>query len=280
MLGQFKTQKITSFKNSKIKNIIKLRQRKVRDDQNAFGVEGAREVYRAFIMGYLPIEIYMCQNFLSKEALSFLNHPNLQKLQTKFNIFECSEDLYQKIAVREQSDGIFVVFQKQSHTLINFENKMKLDPHPLFLVLENIEKPGNLGAILRSADGAGASGVILLSDCCDPYNPAVIRSSLGTVFSTPLYQCSVSEFKKLITRFNLKIFGAHLSEKSRHYVEHTYTQPTAFILGSESHGMSTKVAELCDDLIKIPMLGLSDSLNVSVSGAVLLYEALRQRSSI
>ncbi|MFK7827349.1 MAG: TrmH family RNA methyltransferase [Oligoflexales bacterium] len=265
-------QKITSVKNPRIKNLLYLQKRKHREEQGKFGVEGAREIKRALDCSYSLVECYLCPPLFSEEAKNlvdeFIKNSNL-------SCFEIDEKCFEKIAIREKTDGIYTVFSSKHK---NLEDCIPLKGHPLILVLEGIEKPGNLGALLRSADGAGASGVITLNDCCDPFNPQVIRSSLGTIFSTPLIQTNILDLQDFLRNYNFESFAASLSKKSKNYTEMCYTKSCAFFLGNEAHGLSQNTVEICDQEIAIPMLGIADSLNVSVAGATLLYEALRQRS--
>ena len=265
-------KKISSLQNPRIKSILALQKRKNREELGKFGLEGAREIERALSCQYSLLECYICPDLLSSEAKDLLQE---KLLDGGHECFEIDEKCFNKIAVRKQSDGIYAVFASK---ILELQDCIPPQGDPLLLVLEGIEKPGNLGALLRSADGAGASGVIILDDCCDPFNPQVIRSSLGTIFSTPLVQTNKSNLHSFLKKHQVKTFAAALSTKSQRYSDMTYHIPCAFFLGSEANGLKAETIAMCDHQIMIPMHGIADSLNVSVAGATLLYEALRQRT--
>ena len=265
-------KQIFSVKNPRLKNLLNLQKRKNREEQGRFGVEGAREIKRALGCSFSLLEFYICPSLFSEASKDLAQ--NILEENTNL-CFELDKKCFNKIVVRENTDGVYAIF---SNKYYNLEDCIPENRTPLILVLEGIEKPGNLGALLRSADGAGASGVINLSDCCDPFNPGVIRSSLGTIFSTPLVQTNISNLQKFFHQHNIQSYAATLSDKSIDYAEVSYKKPSALFLGNEAHGLSNKSIQLCQYQIKIPMLGVSDSLNVSVAGAILLYEARRQRS--
>ena len=272
-----KIEKIISTKNPKIKNLLKLREKKHRDSQKRFLVEGAREVAHAINCGYDAIEAYTCPKYLSSEARKILS--KMSKSQTlDLKLLECTEDVFHKVAVREKSDGLLAAFRKKDTSLHEFNTILKNKKKSLLVAIEGIEKPGNLGAILRSIDGSGADGIILISKSCDIYSSNVIRSSLGTIFSIPVCNCSLEEFKLFSESNQLKVFGAVLSERSKIYTECSYKDQTLFLLGCEAFGLTDQAKKLCHQFVKIPMLGIADSLNLSVSGAILLYEAVRQRN--
>lgn len=267
-------KRISSLQNPRIKNLLQLQKSSVRTKHAKFGVEGAREISRALECSFSLHECYLCPSLLSNEAKAIIDKLLAQHSNS---IFEIDEKCFAKISVRKQTDGIYALFHSKARELKDCIPKHKT---PVLLVIEGIEKPGNLGALLRSADGAGASGVIMLNDCCDPFNPQVVRSSLGTVFSIPLVQTDLANLKTFISQYKIETFAALLSNDSRCYTEMSYTSPCAFFLGSEAHGLSDETISFCQKHVMIPMLGISDSLNVSVAGATLLYEALRQRSSL
>ncbi|NRA45171.1 MAG: RNA methyltransferase [Oligoflexales bacterium] len=265
-------KKISSTQNPRIKSLILLQKRKNREEQGKFGMEGVREIKRAIACGYELLEVYLCPKLFSDEATSTLPMLLSQKASA---CFEIDEKCFNKVAIRKQTDGVYTVFASKT---LKLEDCIPPKKNPLILVLEGIEKPGNLGALLRSADGAGASGVVTLDDCCDPFNPQVIRSSLGTIFSTPLVQTSLENLREFLKINQIDSFAAALSTKSISYTQLGYHGPSAFFLGSEAQGLSQESIKACKHQIMIPMLGIADSLNVSVAGATLLYEALRQRT--
>jgi len=160
----------------------------------------------------------------------------------------------------------------------NSLEKIKLSQNPLIIVLEAVEKPGNLGAILRTADAAGADAILVCDPLTDIFNPNTIRSSLGCVFSVPVVACSSHEAIHWLKSKSIQIFTTYL-EASINYLDANYTQPTAIVSGTESTGLSQQWINAADQNLIIPMLGIADSLNVSVSTAIVLFEALRQRRS-
>jgi len=262
--------KITSLKNPKIKNALSLREKSGRDKLGLFGVEGAREILRAVESGFKLDEVFVCEKCLSNEG-----HQVVTKIEdgpSSEKTYEITAQIFSKLAVRENKDGIFAVFQKKEF----FLKDLKLPPNPLLLIVEGVEKPGNLGALLRSADGAGTHAVIVIDDSVDIYNPNVIRASLGTFFHVPVVQTAKELALSFCTKNEIKIFSGSL-EANQYYYDLNFKQAAAIILGSEALGLSDFWIKNSDCLVKIPMLGIADSLNLSVAGAILLYEACRQR---
>ena len=187
-------------------------------------------------------------------------------------VVEVPAALYEKIALRGSSEGIMAEMQVKSHRL----EDLSLPENALVIVLESIEKPGNLGAVLRSADGAGADALIVCDPLADVYNPNVLRSSLGALFSVPSAVCSSEEAIAFLQKNKVQILTAQLQD-SKPYYDVDMTGPTALIIGSEADGLTPVWRTAADRHILIPMLGKMDSLNASVSAAILLYEARRQR---
>jgi TrmH family RNA methyltransferase len=263
--------KITSQKNPKLKSVLQLRDRKGRREQNRFLVEGAREISRAMASGYNPKEFFYCPAFVSSEAepiiAAVLARPDV-------GIYEIEEAGFQKIAVRESKDGIFGVFEYREQLF----SSLNLPKIPLLLVAENIEKPGNIGAMIRSADGVGADAVVLLGRGADPFSPNVIRASLGTVFSVPVILSTVAEFRRFVEARNIRCFAAALALNAVDYSTADLSGPSAVLFGSEANGLTQEALSLELEVIQIPMAGIADSLNVSVAAAVILYEARRQRA--
>ena len=190
-----------------------------------------------------------------------------------FRIFHLSPEVYSKVAYREGTEGM-IAQMKARHTGLE---DLKLKKNPLIAVLESVEKPGNLGAVLRSADAAGADAVIVCDPLTDIFNPNLIRASIGAVFTVPTVCCSSEQAIEWLKHNNIKIFTAQLQD-SHWYYDTDLKQGSAIVMGTESTGLSQVWRDAADAHIKIPMLGKLDSLNVSVSAAILLFEAVRQRN--
>ncbi len=178
------------------------------------------------------------------------------------------------MAYRDSTEGIIATIKIRQKSL----TELQLPTPSLILVIEGVEKPGNLGAMLRTADAAGAHAVVVCDPRCDIYNPNVIRSSIGTVFTNTVVVCESTEAIAWLKQQKIKTFAAELSAKKFHY-EQNYLQATAFAMGTESKGLSSEWMNAAEERIKIPMLGQIDSMNVSVSAGILLYEAVRQRKT-
>lgn len=257
---------ISSIKNQKIKDLIKLREGKNRRRQGRFIIEGEREFFQAVDHQLEIIEVFVYEPALSPELLSRLSSKTFPKTYV-------SHEVFQKIVIREGSGGICAVGACRYFSLediVPSESSEDL----IFLASEGVEKPGNLGAILRTADGAGVAAVLVLDEVVDVYNPNCIRASLGAVFSIPVIQCSGMAFKKFCEENHIAMAAAS-PFASDYYFEKDFRGHTAIILGSEAKGLS----KLWDDssLIKIPMAGMCDSLNVSVAAAIILYDVVRQK---
>jgi TrmH family RNA methyltransferase len=184
-----------------------------------------------------------------------------------------SAAVFAKLAVRERSDGVLAVLHTPRLTLAD----LALPPHPLVIVLEAVEKPGNLGAILRTADAAPAHAVLVGDPRTDLYNPNVIRASLGGIFTVPTVAASMAEILAFLRENGIRTFAAALAEGAKSYTATSFSGPTALMLGTEADGLTPATRAACDETVIIPMRGVLDSLNVSVAAAVLTFEAVRQR---
>lgn len=260
-------ERIISLQNPKIKNIAKLSKNKERREQNLFIIEGARELSLALSSGYEINSVFVCPELFEKSE-----YPNVLQSIQESRLFEVSEAVFEKIAYREGSDGLLTLAQPASHTL----NDLKLSENPFLIILEAIEKPGNLGAILRTADAAQADAVIICDQATDLYNPNAIRSSVGCIFTVQTAVCSSQEALTYLKQKGIKSFAAEL-QASEWYQNTDFTHPSAIIMGTEADGLTDFWLENADARIKIPMRGKIDSLNVSVSTAILTFEAMRQR---
>lgn len=258
------TIKIDSLQNEKIKNIVKLREAgRERKKQGLFLIEGNREINLAMKGGVEIVNLFYCADYGKQ----------LPKINEE-KIIEISKKVFAKISYRENPDGFLVAAKIKELKLKN----IKLSSKPLIIVLEAVEKPGNLGAILRTADAAGADAVIINNAKTDIYNPNVIRASQGAVFTAPTVLSSIGETVEFCKNNKIKIFATTPIAKLE-YAEADYKQGCAIIMGAEDKGLSQEWLKAADEKIKIKMRGRIDSLNVSVSAAVILFEALRQRGA-
>lgn len=257
-------EKITSLQNQGIKNVVRLQAKsQERRSRKKFVIEGNNEIRQALTAGISIDSVYICPE-ISKE-FSILDFEEAK-------VFEVSTEVYRKIAYREDSGGILLVADTPSSSLTG----LRLSYSPLIIVLEAVEKPGNLGAILRTADAAGVDAVIVCDPRTDIWNPNVIRSSIGCVFSVPVVSCTSEEAINFLKDRNIFVYAAALPGSHRH--DHSdFIHPSAIVMGTEADGLSRFWLDSADKVIRIPMLGKADSLNVSTSCAVIVFEALRQR---
>ena len=255
---------ITSAQNPRIKAIMALEKLRERRSTGLFLAEGHQEVNHALRAGYVLDTLVICP------AIASFKYPD--RVGQTFQEIEVTAELFSKLAVRENSGGLLAVFKMRTHAL----HDLKLTENPLVLVLEAVEKPGNLGAILRTADAAGLDAVIVCDPATDVYNPNVIRSSVGCVFSVPLATASSEEAFGWLRRHDFRIMATHLGA-SVPYHSVDFRLPTAIVMGTESTGLSDFWWKGADQRIIIPMRGANDSLNVSTAAAVVVFEAVRQR---
>ena len=263
--------KITSTANPRVKAAAKLRNSRERADQHRFAINGLREIGRA-LDGKIRIqEFFVCEEFCDGSESNRL----IDRLEkTGAARFDVPPSVYAVVAYGDRADGIVAVAEMANCKL----DDLKLGHNPLVAVVEGIEKPGNLGAVLRSADGAGVSAVIVAAGGGDLYNPNVIRASMGTVFTLPVCVASNDETLAWLRSQQLAIFAARV-DGSIEYTACNFTRPCAIVLGSESEGLSDFWRG--DDIqpICLPMHGIADSLNLSTAAAVLFYEAQRQNAN-
>lgn len=254
---------ITSLQNPKVKALVALQQKSSeRRKQGLFVVEGQREVEHCLEAGYQLDSVFLCPALYGPATFD-------AKTAT---CYEVTPEVYEKIAYRGGTEGIVAVVKAQSHTL----ETLKLGKNPLIIVLESVEKPGNLGAILRSADAAKADAVIVCDPLTDLYNPNLIRSSIGAIFTVPCVACSSEACIRFLKERQIQILTAQLQDSLLYY-DTDMRRGTAIVMGTESTGLTDVWRQAADAHIRIPMLGKLDSLNVSVSAAILLFEAVRQR---
>lgn len=251
---------ISSLENPQVKRIIKLKKSKERKKSNSFVVEGEREIKIALKSG-LEIECFcVCEEYTKNKKSNL-------KIDYYFE-----KNVFDKISKRENPDGYIAIFKGKKKSL----NDLKLSENPLIFILDSIEKPGNLGAIARTADAASVDVIFLINPQVDIYNPNAIRTSQGTIFSTPILVVGREEVLTFCKEKGVKIIATSpRSEKV--YTNQNFKAGSAILLGAEDKGLSEEWLELADERVKIEMRGKIDSLNLSVSTAIIAFEALRQR---
>jgi RNA methyltransferase, TrmH family len=261
---------ITSIQNPFIKEIIQLQERsRIRKKKGLFVVEGFREISLALKGNYNLKSILFCKEIIPSRTVDTLMRSTDQNTE----IIEVTKTVYQKIAHRKTTEGIVALVITKDL----FLNNLTLNDDPLILIAEAPEKPGNLGALLRTADAANLDAVIIANPKTDLYNPNIIRSSVGTVFTNSIAMGSTSEIIEFLNKRNINVYAAVLSEKSESYLDTDYTLPSAIVVGTEDSGLSKDWIFKATKKIIIPMQGEIDSLNVSVSAAIVIFEAKRQR---
>lgn len=258
--------KLTSVQNPKIKRLVALQQKSSeRRESGIFVVEGRREIQHCLEAGFSPDSVFVRDSDMD-ESLSGLSIP------ASVRRFCVSDAVYEKIAYRGSTEGIIAEVRAKDLGL----DDLQMGEAPLVVVLESVEKPGNLGAVLRSADAAAADAVIICDPLTDLYNPNLIRASIGAIFTVPCVACSSEEAIAWLKGKGIRILTAQLQDSELYY-DTDMTCGTAIVMGTEATGLTDSWRKAADAHIRIPMLGRLDSLNVSVSAAVLLYEAVRQR---
>lgn len=260
---------ITSTKNPKVKYFISLQESKTRRVENCFLIEGFREVNLAVESGCIIKTIIKCIDLV--DELKFLTVEKSIKYPPE--IIFVNKIVFDKIAYRENKDGLIAVAVNQNKQL----DEIHLSSNPLIVVLESVEKPGNLGAILRTTDAAGVDAVIVCDPTTDIYNPNTIRSSLGCVFTNQVVSCSTEEAIAWLSKNKIKSINTALTEDAKNCYLTDFTEPIAIVMGSEAFGLSDKWLKYSGETVIIPMMGKIDSMNVSASCAVVVFEAVRQR---
>jgi TrmH family RNA methyltransferase len=260
---------ITSPKNEKVKRLVRLKDRKGRDEEKTAIIEGYRAISRALDAGLDLKELYFCPSLFLGE-----NENKLIAISKDRNaeIFETTEEVFAKFAYRDRPEGLVATIQIREHKL----SDIKICDNGTYLIVEGIEKPGNLGSILRSADASGVSAVIICEKRTDIYNPNVITASTGTIFSVPLAEDSKENVFNWLKQNGIRIV-ATTPHTRKIYSDENFTGANAILVGSEQCGLSSYWIEKADTHIRIPMLGKADSLNVAVSATLILYELARQK---
>lgn len=264
---------ITSVQNPKVKQVIDLREKNEREKTGLFLIEGYRELLRAVDSGQSIQTLFICPElFLGSNEWSLID-----KVKKDCSlVIHCSEKVFRKISYRDRPDGLLAIAPQKKLALDDLNKSWRKSPNPLFIVAEAIEKPGNLGTILRSADGVGADGLIVCDKCTDIHNPNVVRASVGTLFTIPVVEVSGEEALVWLQSKGVRTVAA-TPHAQLEYTQVDLSGPIAIAVGTEQLGLSEKWMGLADLQVRIPMLGVADSLNVAMATTLLLYEALRQR---
>ena len=263
---------ITSFSNKKIKDLIKLKKRGDRKDRNLFFIEGYKEILFAS-KSFEIVELFFCEElFLKDNELELI-----KKIESKNSlIIKCPKKIFEKISYRDRPDGLIAVAKQKNRDFKELETIVSNKKNPIFMVCVGIEKPGNLGSILRTSDCALVDALIVADSVTDIYNPNVVRSSRGSLFTIPIFEeksaVLISFFKK--RKISIAATTPHCDNL---YTKQNLKGPIAIVVGPEQYGLDDFWLKNADCKLKIPMMGKSDSLNVSVSAALVLYEAIRQR---
>ena len=289
---------ITSVQNPRVKAVVALQQKSAeRRRTGLFVVEGRREVEHCVEMGLEVVEVFVCEELGEwscdnvaanrtkgmKEAKEVEGMKGVKEVEGMrgvkvaevtrgVKVTEVTRGVYEKMAYRGGTEGVMAVVKSKERRL----DELDLNENPLIVVVERVEKPGNLGAILRSADAAGADAVVVCDPLTDLWNPNLIRSSIGAVFTVPCMTCGSEECIEFLKAHGIQILTAQLQDSELYY-DTDMRRGTAIVMGTEATGLTDVWREAADAHIRIPMLGRLDSLNVSVSAAILLYEAVRQR---
>ncbi|MBR3110936.1 MAG: RNA methyltransferase [Prevotella sp.] len=258
---------ITSVQNARIKHVVALQQKSsLRREEGLFVVEGQREIEHCLEGGYEVVEVF------SRKEEGVRRQESGVRREVEYLV---TPQVYEKMAYRGSTEGIIAVVRCKEHALSNL-SPLTSYHSPLIIVLESVEKPGNIGAILRSADAANVDAVIVCDPLTDLYNPNLIRASIGAIFTVPTAVCTSQECIAFLKERGIRILTAQLQD-SYEYYDYDMRPATAIVMGTESTGLTQQWREAADAHIRIPMLGRLDSLNVSVSAAILMFEAVRQR---
>lgn len=266
---------LTSLHNPRIKHVLDLRDRRARDKSGEFIIEGYRENLRAFTAGFKIDSLFYCPELFLGENEQALIH-NISKRGAQ--LFVCHEKVFRKISYRDRPDGLISIATQLHQDLTALDHLLTNKQNAPFLVVaEAIEKPGNLGTILRSSDAVQLDALLVCDQCTDIYNPNVVRASVGTLFSVPIIESQSGETIQWLKQHQIAILAATPSAQLE-YTQVDLTQPIALAVGTEQLGLSDQWMQQADIQVRIPMLGIADSLNVAMATTILLYEVLRQRS--
>lgn len=257
---------ITSTSNARVKELMQLQKKsKVRNEQGVFLVEGVK-MYQEIPQGQL-VKVYVSETFADKQK------EEINRLKDRRKLEYLSDHVFQYVSDTKTPQGILCVVRQSSYCL---EDILEAEDAHL-LVLDNLQDPGNLGTILRTAEGAGVTGIIISKESVDIYNPKVIRSTMGSIYRVPfVYVEDLKEAIAKVKAHGIFTYAAHLDGKNS-YDKEDYTKKTAFLIGNEGNGLRKEIADLADTWIRIPMQGQVESLNAAIATSVLMFETARQR---
>ena len=261
-------KKIESVQNTYIKNLCKLQEKsRERNKQGLFIIEGKREISLAIAANYTIETVLFCSKYIDISEVQ-------QQVTTAKSYIEVSKEVYQKIAYRTSTEGLIAVAKTKDFSISNLHFKTD---NPLILIAESLEKPGNIGALLRTTDAANIDAVCIANPKSDLYNPNIIRSSVGCVFTNQIAVGSSEDILAFCKQKNIQLFATTL-QNSNAYHQEKYTNASAFVVGTEATGLTQIWRDNATQNINIPMQGIIDSMNVSVAAAIVLFEAKRQRN--
>lgn len=259
-------KQITSVQNPFIKSLVLLQEKsKARKQTGTFLIEGQREISLAIKGGYEIETVLFLPELVSESEINKL-------IQNSFQIIEINKEVYQKLAYRDTTEGILAVARTKSLKL----SDLKLSDNPLILVVESLEKPGNIGAVLRTADAANLDAVLIANPKSDLYNPNIVRSSVGCLFTNQIATGTSDEIISFLKEKKINFYSATLQNSTSYHTQN-FTTPTALVVGTEATGLTQQWRDEATQNIIIPMQGEIDSMNVSVAAAILIFEAKRQR---
>ncbi len=264
---------LSSLQNPRVKQLVKLRDRSTREQTAQFLIEGYREVLRAMDAAYPIDSLFICPElFLGSNEQTLI-----QRLKGKgTKIFHCNAAVFHKVSYRDRPDGLLALAPQRHLLLTDLDKSLAQVKNPFLVVAEAIEKPGNLGTILRSSDAVGLNGLIVCDRCTDIHNPNVVRASVGTLFTVPVVEAGGEETLQWLKNKQIAIVAATPAAKLE-FTSVDLTGPIAIAVGTEQLGLSERWMSQADIQVRIPMCGVADSLNVAMATTLLLYEALRQR---
>jgi len=270
----FNKMVITSLQNPRVKQAVKLRDKRERDRSQSFLIEGYRELLRGVKGGVPLIGLFFSpEHFLGTNESALIEKIREQGVE----VMEVSKAVFEKMSYRDRPDGLIAIATQTHLSLQDLDYKISKDHPPFFLIAESIEKPGNLGTILRSCDAAGVDALLVCDRCTDIFNPNVVRASVGTLFTVPVVEVSSDEAIEWLKDHKIKTV-ATTPDAPETFTRTDLTGPIAVAVGTEQLGLSKKWMEQADIQVSIPMHGAADSLNVATATTLLLYEVLRQRA--
>lgn len=272
-MGYDNATHLSSLQNPRIKQLVKLRDRSERDKTGHFLIEGYRELLRAVDANHVVEELFICPAlFLGSNENSLV----ARIVKKGAVLYTCEEAVFRKISYRDRPDGLIALAPQTHLNLSTLDDLLRNKPVPFLVIAEAIEKPGNLGTILRSSDAVGLDSLIVCDRCTDIHNPNVVRASVGTLFTVPVVEAKGEETLQWLKAKQIAIVAATPSAHHE-FTDVDLSGPVAIAVGTEQLGLSERWMKQSDIQVRIPMYGIADSLNVAMATTLLLYEVLRQR---